>query len=721
MVETDLFTHTETEDSTAASVTVDASTRADCAVEPYLYGKFCEHLGNNVYHGMEAEILFNPTFGEWHFRASNLRQSGGFVSENDPEKIDDVVADHGRPLAYPAETDDEALLDAYRDGLAFGWVPTDEGVTCSPDAGPSGNRAQRFEFGEVEPGEREAGVSQETRLPLHRTRGYEFRCQIRAADPTEMRVTLGPTDGDALAEATFEARRDWTTVEGTLDLPADADLDEDGVLEASLLAEGPANVVVERLLLYPDDHVDHADPEVVRFLRESDLPLLRWPGGNFVSGYDWRDGVGPVDERPERINPAWHGLEPNLFGTDEFMQFCENVGCEPSICINAGDGTPEEAAAWVEYCNGSTDTEMGALRAEHGHPEPYDVTYWEIGNELYGRWQVNWTTPAGNADRYERFREAMLDADPSIEVTACGLETNGDGRWNDALLERVGSDVRAVSDHVLAGGQVDGSTDPAELYHAFMGFSEQLGETYLDLRDRMAAAGVADPKLDITELQLFAHFRGDAEDGPEDDGTDESERLTPETMPTPTTISEALYDATIRHECIRLGEFVEMLTHSATVNHGGGLWKQGERVWANPCHYGRSMGSAQAGGTPVGVEVACDTVSTETAFREIDPIDGASALDVMATVSDDESELVAMLVNRTADETLSVSLDVDGFDAAGEAAVTTLSGETMYDANSRDDPERVAPESSALTVDGGRATLDLPPYSLVRLTLPAAE
>ena len=713
MVDSDLFTHTQTDDPSAASVTVDADARADHAVEPYLYGKFCEHLGNNIYQGMEAEILFNPTFGEWHFRAAERRQSGGFVTENDSERIANTVVEHGRPLAYPAETDDEALLEAYRDALAFGWLPTTEGLTFSPDTGPSGNRAQRFELDAVE-----AGVSQQTRLPLHRTRGYEFRCRVRAADPTAMRVALGPTDGEVLAEATFEATADWATVEGTLVLPADVDVDEDGVFEVSLLAEGPANVVVERLLLYPDDHVDRADPDVVRHLRESDLPLLRWPGGNFVSGYDWRDGVGPVDERPERINPAWEGLEPNLFGTDEFMRFCENVGCEPSICVNAGDGTPEEAAAWVEYCNGSTETEMGALRAEHGHPEPYDVTYWEIGNELYGQWQVNWTTPAGNADRYERFREAMLDADPTIQVTACGLETNGDGHWNDTLFDRAGSDVRAISDHILAGGLVDASTDPNELYHAFMGFSEQLGETYRNLRDRMVSAGIDEPKLDITELQLFAHFRSGAERSQE---TDEDPRLTADTMPTPTTISEALYDATIRHECIRMGDFVEMLTHSATVNHGGGLWKQGERVWANPCHYGRSIGATQAGGTPVRVDVACDTISTQTVFREIDPIDGVPALDAMATVSGDGSELVVMLVNRTTDERLSVSLDVEEFDAASEAEVTTLSGETMHDANTRDDPKRITPESSTVTVDNGAATLELAPYSLVRLTIQAAE
>ena len=719
MADSPLLRHSESGDPTEARVRIDPNVRGETPVEPMLFGKFSEHLGNNIYQGMEAEILFNPTLGEWHFRAGERRQSGGFVSENDIDRIREEVENHGRPYAYPEETDPDALLDAYQDALAFGWLPVADDPTFSPDVGPNGNRAQRIELD----GDGEGGVRQETRLPLHRTDGYEFRTQLRATEPTTVRVTLGPTDADVQAEATLDVGTDWTTFEGTLDLSA-VDADPDGVFDLSILTDAPANLLVERFLLYPDDHVDHADPDVVSLLRESDLPLLRWPGGNFVSGYDWRDGIGPVDERPERINPAWSGLEPNLFGTDEFIEFCEHVGCEPSICVNGGDGTPEEAAAWVEYCNGSTDTEMGALRAAHGHEEPYDITYWEIGNELYGPWQVNWTTPAGNADRYLRFREAMLAVDPSIEVTACGLETNSDGHWNDVLLDRAGSDVRAISEHILGGGQVDASTDPDELYHAFMAFSEQLGEEFRDLRSRMVDAGVEDPKLDITELQLFAHFQSGAEEAGREGRHDAAEygsdaSLTPETMPTPVTISEALYDACIRHECIRTGEFVEMLTHSATVNHGGGLWKEGERVWANPCHYGRQMGTTQAGGTPVGVTVESDTIATETTFREIEPADGVPSVDAMATLASDESELVVMLVNRSSsDEATNLALDLSDLDAADEAALTSLSGETMYDANSREDPKRITPESITVPVDDGELSFDLDAYSLVRVTVP---
>ncbi|ESP89749.1 alpha-L-arabinofuranosidase C-terminal domain-containing protein [Candidatus Halobonum tyrrellensis] len=718
MADDRLFRHVDSGDPSEASVRIDPDSRGD-PVEPMLFGKFCEHLGNNIYHGMDAQVLFNPVLGEWHFRAPEVRQSGGYDAETDPGRVRETVEAHGRPLAYPEETDSDALLEAYRDGLAFGWQPTDaDAVTASPDTGPSGTRAQRIETDTYD-----EGVFQETRLPLHRTDGYEFRIRARASDETTLDLSVGPTGGAAVAEASTDVDGAWTTAEGTLALPSDAD--PDGVYEVRLTAADPANVVVDRVLLYPDDHVDGADPDVVGLLRESDLPLLRWPGGNFVSGYDWRDGVGPVDDRPTRINPAWGGLEYNLFGTAEFVEFCENVGCEPSICVNAGDGMPAEAAAWVEYCNGDPEeTEMGALRAEHGYEEPFDVTYWEIGNELYGPWQVNWTTPAGNADRYARFREAMLDADPDIAVTACGLEVNGDGRWNDTLLEECGEDVRAVSEHVLAGGEVDATTDPDELFHAFMGFPDQLRTRFDDLRGRMEDAGVDDPKLDVTELQLFASFQPDAEGtGRESRHASDTEAdgrggaLSPETMPTPTTISEALYDAVVRHTFIRMGGFVEMLTHSATVNHGGGLWKEGERVWANPCHYGRSIGSELAGKTPLGVEVTCDTIGTETTFREIDPVDSVPALDAMAAVGDDE--LAVVVVNRASrTESTDLAVDLGAFDTGSEGTVTVLSGESMADENTRDDPTRVVPESSSIPVEDGGIELSLDPYSMVRVTVP---
>ena len=249
----------------------------------------------------------------------------------------------------------------------------------------------------------------------------------------------------------------------------------------------------------------------------------------------------------------------------------------------------------------------------------------------------------------------MKGADPTIEIMGCGDKTYKNNRWNLQLIETAGQKLKCVTDHILTGGSVDSSTDPSELYHASMGYASQLGREYRDLREQMLSAGIQNPHLAITELQLFAHFHSVASKGQRPGG------LSPETMPDNQTISEALYTASIIHECIRLGDFVEMLTHSATVNHGGGLLKRKERVWANPSYYGHEMGIALAGGTPVGVSVQSATYSTHRSFGDIQPMSGIPVIDAVAVLSPDDSTLTMELLHRGA-KTGPISLMLDSGD-----------------------------------------------------------
>lgn len=119
--------------------------------------------------------------------------------------------------------------------------------------------------------------------------------------------------------------------------------------------------------------------DVMEAVRGLQTPILRWPGGNFVSGYHWADGIGPVEKRPRQLELAWHSVESNRFGTDEFMEYCRVLGVEPYLCVNMGSGTMDEARAWVEYCNGTGDTYWANLRRQNGHEEPYNVKYWAWG------------------------------------------------------------------------------------------------------------------------------------------------------------------------------------------------------------------------------------------------------------------------------------------------------------------------------------------------------
>ena len=706
MPENDLFVFTPQSTGRRASVSVDPTVRSEHPVSALLFGKFCEHLGRNIYQGMEAQILFNPTFGDL---------PGG----------DGLVEHLAERSGWP---DAEALKASYADGGTLGWFRLAAAgpgplrpaggaeVLLSTEPGPHGARSQRFETPGAAGGARR-GLGQWTRLPLHRTRGHEFHIVARATKPCRVELSLSAVDaaGAPLATARLDLTDDWRTFTGRLDIPAGAPAEPDGLYLIALTAGADANIVVDRILLYGDDHIDHADPDIIRMLTDARLSILRWPGGNFVSGFDWRDGIGPVDARPTRPNPVWRGtLESNLFGTDEFITYCRHVGCEPLICVNAGNGTADVAAAWVEYCNGSPDTPMGRLRADNGHPEPHGVRYWEIGNEIFGRHQIGWTTPAGNIDRYRRFAAAMRAADPSIRLLACGgLHLGVDHEWNRLLNHEAAADCQ--THHILEGGDVDESVDPGELFGAFMAYPIRVAADYRLMRQRMLEVGIANPRLAITELQLFAAYRPKAGAGAH--GHPPRGRI-----PAPATISEALYLTLIVHESIRLGDLVEMITHSATVNHGGGLRKARQRVWANPVHCAHVMGAALAGGTPLGVRLACGTFSTSREFGHLPVVEGAPDLDAMAVVAADGQSLYLMLVHRAA-RSGPIDLDVDlgGLAAAGPAEVLTLAGASLDDENTFEQPERIIPQPSAAAVKNGSLRLTLAPWSLTRVRVPLAR
>jgi alpha-N-arabinofuranosidase len=716
---TALYRH-ETGAAGEAVVELRPGTRGDVAIEPNLYGKFAEHLGWNIAHGMEAQLLYNPTFGRWRFRAKNATEDGGYVGTTDPKRRRAMIQKHVDQIDFPEA---DPLESAVADGLAFWWIRFAGGedlVVVSPDVGPYGQRAQRVEIRNATP-DTPRGIFQWLYLPLQRTATYEYAVTARARTGTNAVLSIGLAQVDEngtptaeLASAEVALGDEWSTADGQFDVHLTARPEPDDLVAFTISATTDCNVVLDRAVLYPDDHIGGADPDVVGFLRASKLPLLRWPGGNFVSDYDWRDGVGPTAERPTTANPAWGGIEPNLFGTAEFIAFCEAVGCEPLICLNAGTGTPTEAAAWVTYCNGDPDeTALGGLRADHGYEEPFDVRYWEIGNELYGRWQPHWTTPDGYVDRYQRFRAAILDADPEVTVLACGADPD----WNEHLIAEAGRDVQLIADHVLAGPTVPDDADRDDVYHALMGYTKQLREEHADLVAAMRAAGIEDPHYAITELQLIPFLASDR-------GTHvlappwRRSRHHPATaeLPGKKTIAEAIWDACVIHDCIRSEGIAKLVTHSATVNHGGGLQKHRERVWADPCHYGHAMGAVLFGKRSLGVVVTCETVSTDRAVDAIEPVSDLPVLDALAAVDGDE--LAVMLVHRGSGVgDIETTLDLAGVVSDGTATVTTLTAETMHAENTLENPERVVPRTTTGSVRGSEMAVTVPEYGLVQVVV----
>jgi alpha-N-arabinofuranosidase len=211
----------------------------------------------------------------------------------------------------------------------------------------------------------------------------------------------------------------------------------------------------------------HADgdglrTDVLEALQRLDMTIMRYPGGNFVSGYHWRDGVGPKSERPRVRELAWKSIETNQFGTEEFIGLCRKMGWAPMITVNLGTGTPEEARDWVEYCNSPVGTRNSDLRASNGGGEPHSVELWCLGNEMDGPWQMGHVPASEYALRARQAAKMMGIVDPSVELVACGSsgpQMATYPEWDREVLEVLRDSADYVSLHRYVGNRRNDTPD----------------------------------------------------------------------------------------------------------------------------------------------------------------------------------------------------------------------------------------------------------------------
>lgn len=529
------MTAQSTEPSAAPRTPTVVELRVDDLGEPVdarLFSQFFEHMATATVGGISAELLANPTLaadsGLSPAQVELLHRNEATVRawrRGDDGPMRERWS--GAPLqgGFPATLVEEVHVGVPLGWAPLGWearavrscpgrigdgvrVPGRAGLATAGTDGPAGSLAQLDDV---------PGLRQGVRLPTHRCRSVEVSLVARPVAGTgvvevllrrrEPRVGedggvagVAGRVGDVLARSRVAVDdAAWHLTRHTLDLPDGAEVEPtelvdlcvrwlpdaaaDGAGAAGAPGAGVApDLVVDRISAMPADHVEGFDPEIVDLARGARIAELRWPGGNFVSHYHWRDGVGPRELRPTRGNPAWGGLEQNEIGTDEFLRLCELIGVAPHLTVNSGTGSSTEAAEWVEYCNGGVDTPMGALRARNGHPEPYGVLVWEVGNENFGTWQGGYVGSEENARRFAEFAPAMRAASPvPIEVQACGswfdlvppsaaLDISvADGRWHDELVRQAPDEVDVVSLHALPVNDehVDG-VDEDEVHGALM-------------------------------------------------------------------------------------------------------------------------------------------------------------------------------------------------------------------------------------------------------------
>jgi alpha-N-arabinofuranosidase len=363
------------------NVTIDTQQTA-APVSKYLYGAFIEHIGPLIYRSLWSELLDDRKF---YFP----------ISSKDAEQ---PPATSGRPFRMALHK----------------WRPVgpDEVITMDTEQPFVGSQSPRIALDAATPhGVRQSGFT------LVKGKQYTGRIYLRGSSGSKVKVTLiwgeGADDRQAVSFAalTNEYRK------YPLSFTAKADT-ADGAIE--ITGTGTGSFHIGTLSLMPADNVEGFRPDTIALLRELHSGMWRLPGGNFLSDWSWYDSVGNIDERPPRFDHAWNAMQTNDVGMDEFMTFCKLIGVDPYITVNAGFGDAHSSAEEVEYMNGSVDTRLGAMRARNGHPEPYHVKYWDIGNEPYGSWQLGHTFLKYYVLKHNEFAKAMRKADPSITLLASG-------------------------------------------------------------------------------------------------------------------------------------------------------------------------------------------------------------------------------------------------------------------------------------------------------------
>ncbi len=370
---------------TDVGIHIDAS-QTGAPISKYIYGQFIEHLGRCIYGGIWAEMLEDRKFfysvGSEPSPWEIIGSTGGVTMQ----KKDAFVGEH-TPVVHAA-----------------------------------------------------AGIRQRE-LGLVLQKRYEGYIWVKpgTADGTNVEVSLTWGDTTGQRESMYFTVNAGQYIRCPLSFKPGVSTDE-GMLEVRV-SRGSA--LIGTISLMPADNVHGMRADTLKLLRQLNAPVYRWPGGNFVSGYNWRNGVGPRDKRPPRKNPAWQGIEYNDFGLDEFVTFCREVGAEPMIAVNSGFGDDYSAAQEVEYANGSAETPMGRWRAENGHVEPYAVQWWCVGNEMYGAWQLGHMALNQYVLKHNLFAQAMWAVDPSIKLIGVGAV----GNWSEGMLTQCADHMNLISEH----------------------------------------------------------------------------------------------------------------------------------------------------------------------------------------------------------------------------------------------------------------------------------
>lgn len=385
-------------------------------IQKYIYGQFIEHLGRSIYGGIWAEMLMDRKF---YYPITDEYSPWAMATES--------FWAGGSTLEYP-----------YLARSPWQVVGSAGNLVMNSDDPYVGEHTPVIKVNG-----QKAGIQQNELSVLE---GKNYVGRVILAGETSLlpiSIQLSTPDGQTETITIENISSEFQTypIEFTPGFTSDS-------TSLGIFSEGVGSLRIGTVSLMPADNIKGWRRDVVGLLKELNSPVYRWPGGNFVSGYNWRDGIGERDKRPPRKNPAWKGVEHNDVGIHEYMELMELINSEAFIAVNTGLGTVEEVAEEIQYCNGSVDSDMGRLRASNGHPEPYGVKWWAVGNEMYGDWQLGHMPLSEYVKKHNSMAEAIWDVDSTAKLIAVGHV----GEWSETMLANSSNHMDLLSEHIYATG-----------------------------------------------------------------------------------------------------------------------------------------------------------------------------------------------------------------------------------------------------------------------------
>ncbi|MDN3655170.1 alpha-L-arabinofuranosidase C-terminal domain-containing protein [Ferruginibacter paludis] len=417
----------------------------------------------------------------------------------------------------------------------------------------------------------------------------------------------------------------------------------------------------------------------IEAMSELKVTNMRWPGGNFLMGYNWQDGIGAKEKRPARINMAWGGIDNNHVGTDEWFALNKSIGSENVVAVNLGLGTIQDAAYWLEYCNYPKGTYYSDLRAKNGHPAPYKVKIWDLGNEVDGK---PWELGHKNAEDYiEVAREAakaMRAVDSSIELVGCGsswYSKNAWDDWNRKVLYGIGDKIKYLSIHSYWENSPD--------YYTHMG----------------DGAKIFDDRIKITSGEIEAVSNTQGFKNPIYISVDEWGAFGRNFMSV-LPVAQS-FNSFIRHaEVVKMSNFT-LLTSLLSSDPKKGTFK-------SPLFYIFKAYSNNCLGTAVDTYVECDTFNTEK-------YKGMAYLDVSTTFSKEANAVFVNVVNRHRDKAITTDIVNTSGEFTGKAEASIITGKDMQEAFAFDKQQEYEPAKTSIETKNNKLTCNFPPHSFTQV------